>query len=297
MKKRFTFVVTAATFLLGITGISKSARAISITPTNDGNTLSNTILGSGITVVPGSVNYSGANGASGTFTNGNSSGIGIDSGIILTTGQASSAVGPNSSTSTTGFNGTAGDADLNALIPQSSTEDATTLEFDFESAGGDVFFNYVFASEEYPEFANSDFNDVFAFFLNGQNIALIPGTTTPVSINNVNGGNPLGTNAVNSQFYKDNSGGNFDIEYNGFTTVFTAQALGLTPGTNTIKLAIADVGDDELDSAVFIQGSSFSDTTEEVPEPLTILGTLTAGAFGTQFMKKRKQIQAAKSEA
>lgn len=296
MKKRFTFVVTAATFLLGLTGISKSARAISITPTNDGNTLTNTILGSGITVVPGSVNYSGANGASGTFTNGNSSGIGIDSGIILTTGQASDAVGPNNDAYTTGNNGTGGDANLSSLAGN-TTNDATTLEFDFQTAGGDVFFNYVFASEEYPEYANDIYNDVFAFFLDGQNIALIPGTTTPVSINNVNGGNPLGTNAVNPQFYNDNDGGNFDIEYNGFTKLFTAQALGLAPGTHRIKLAIADVGDDALDSAVFIQGTSFSDTTEEVPEPLTILGTLTAGAFGTQFMKKRKKMQAAKSEA
>ncbi|NJM21013.1 MAG: PEP-CTERM sorting domain-containing protein [Richelia sp. SL_2_1] len=301
MKKRFAFVLTAATVLIGITGISKSARAISITPTNDGNTLVNTILGSGITVVPGSVNYTGASGASGIFTNGNSSGIGINSGIILTTGQASDAVGPNNLDNTTTGNGTPGDADLNALIPQ-NTNDAATLEFDFESAGGNIFFNYVFASEEYNEFVNSSFNDVFAFFLDGQNIALIPGTTTPVSINNVNGGNPLGNNASNSQFYVNNDpsdgGPFFDIEYDGFTKVFTAQALGLTPGKHTIKLAIADAGDSILDSAVFIQGSSFSDTPpEEIPEPMTILGTLTAGAFGTQFMRKRKQMQAAKSEA
>ncbi|WP_414621434.1 PEP-CTERM sorting domain-containing protein [Calothrix sp. CCY 0018] len=295
MKKRFTFVLTAATVLLGITGISKSARAISITPTNDGNTLTNTILGSGITVVPGSVNYNGANGASGTFTNGNLSGIGIDSGIILTTGQASSAVGPNNADDTTTVNGTAGDADLDALIPQ-NTRDAATLEFDFESAGGDIFFDYVFASEEYNEFTNSSFNDVFAFFLDGQNIALVPGTTTPVSINSVNTG-------TNSAFFNNNDPSDlgtptpFNIEYDGFTTVFTAQALALTPGTHTIKLAVADAGDSSLDSAVFIKGSSFSDTTEEVPEPLTILGTLTAGAFGTQFMKKRKQMQAVKSEA
>ncbi|NJL81532.1 MAG: PEP-CTERM sorting domain-containing protein, partial [Richelia sp. SM2_1_7] len=60
----------------------------------------------------------------------------------------------------------------------------------------------------------------------------------------------------------------------------------------------ADAGDSILDSAVFIQGSSFSDKPpEEIPEPMTILGTLTAGAFGTQFMRKRKQMQAAKSEA
>lgn len=152
------------------------------------------------------------------------------------------------------------------------------------------------------EFTNSPFNDVFAFFLDGQNIALIPGTTTPVSINNVNGGNPLGINATNPQFFVNNDlsdgGSFFDIQYDGFTKAFTAQALGLTPGTHTIKLAVADAGDSILDSAVFIQGDSFSDQpTQPIPEPVTILGTLTAGAFGAKFMRKRKQMEAAKSEA
>lgn len=255
----------------------------------------NTILGSGITVVGGSVNYTGASGASGTFTDGLSSGIGIDTGIILTSGQASSAVGPNDEDNTTTINGFGGDSDLDAL--GFSTNDATVLEFDFETAGGDLFFNYVFASEEYNEYVNSGFNDVFAFFLDGVNIALIPGTTTPVSINNVNGGNPLGTDASNSAYYINNDlndgGPFFDIEYDGFTTKLTAQALGIGAGTHTIKLAIADVGDSILDSAVFIQGGSFSDTNpgdpNKVPEPTSTLGLLAMGALGGTSLFKRKK--------
>lgn len=129
--------------------------------------------------------------------------------------------------------------------------------------------------------------------MDGQNIALIPGTTTPVAINTVN-------KDVNSALFNDNDRSDvgvptpFDIEYDGFTSIFTAQALGLTPGQHRIKLAIADAGDFNLDSAVFIQANSFSDTpTEAIPEPISVLGTLAAGAFGANFMRKRKQKQAA----
>ncbi len=130
-------------------------------------------------------------------------------------------------------------------------------------------------------------SEVFGFFLDGNNIALIPGTTTPVSINNVNGGNPFGTNATNPGFYNNNDPNDpgspsFDIEYDGFTKVFQAQALNLKPGTHTIKLAIADTGDSSLDSAVFIQGGSFSDEPA-TPIPFEFsptLGLLALGIWG-----------------
>lgn len=266
------------------------ARAVSITPTNDGNTLANTILGSGITI--NSVTYTGAADASGTFIDGLSSGIGIDEGIILTTGDAASAEGPNSADDTTTIHDTAGDADLDALIPQ-STNDAAVLEINFTTDTGDIFFNYVFASEEYNEFANSEFNDVFAFFLNGSNIALVPGTSDPVAINTVNGGNPLGTDASNPQFYNNNDlndgGPFFNLEYDGFTDVFSASFLGLEAGVeNTLKLAIADAGDSILDSAVFIEGSSFSSVDPEpIPEPLTLLGTGAALGFGVILRRSK----------
>ena len=238
-----------------------NAMAINVTTTSDGATLAQNILGSGITI--SNVTYTGASVASGTFTGGVSSGIGIESGITLTSGDASQAVGPNISDFSGVSNLLAGDADLDALISQ-STNDATVLEFDFETTEGDLFFNFVFASEEYNEYVNAGFNDIFAFFLDGVNIALIPGTSTPVSVDNVNGGNPFGTGASNPSLYNNNDPDDpgppsFDIEYDGFTNVFTASAVGIGPGTHHIKLAIADIGDYLLDSAVFIQGGSFSD--------------------------------------
>jgi hypothetical protein len=250
-------------------------QAVDITPNDDGDTLVNTILGPGITVTPGSLSYTGAPSASGTFTNGLSSGLDFDSGIVLTTGQASDAKGPNSDPATTTVNDFPGDSDLDGLIPGFSTNDATILEFDFTTDGGDLFFNYVFASEEYNEFVDSEFNDVFGFFLDDLNIALIPGTTTPVAINNVNNGD-------NSSEYNDNESGVFDLEYDGFTNIFTASALDLAPGQHTIKLAIADAGDSWLDSAVFIQAGTFSDTSPKtsVPEPTAVIALLWLGGVG-----------------
>ena len=277
--------------LVGIMGFSGSAFALSVTTTNDAETLANTILGGGITI--SNLSYNGHESASGTFTDGLSSGIGMDEGIILTSGNASLAEGPNTSDGATGSNGFAGDSDLNALIPQ-STNDATVLEFDFESAGGDLFFNYVFASEEYNEYTISSYNDVFAFFLDGENIALVPGTDTPVSISSVNGGEPFGAaNASNPDLFNNNDlqdGGPFyDIEYDGFTDVFTAIYLGLDPGIHHIKLAIADASDFILDSAVFIEAGTFSDTPQ-VPEPATLL-LLGTGLIGLVGASRKKMIK------
>ena len=251
------------------------APALTVVATNDANVLANTLLGSGINLV-GNPIYTGAIAASGTFKGGLAAGIGIESGIILTTGLATNALPPNNNDGKSTENGTPGDPDLNALLQARggssaglTTNDAAVLEFTFNSQGGNLFFNFVFASEEYNEWVNSQFNDVFGFFLDNRNIALIPGTTTPVAINTVNGGNPLGTDATNPQYFHNNStidGGPFySIQYDGFTNVFTAHALHLSSGPHTIKLAIADTSDQRLDSAVFIQAGSFSDKASSDP--------------------------------
>ncbi len=306
MKQLLRYASQASILGLSLTvGLAGNVNALTITPTNSGTDLANSILGQGITFTPGSISYTGADGAAGFFDDGISSGIGIESGIILTSGQAIDGVGPNIDDSTGTSNLTPGDADLNALIPGFTTNDANILEFEFESEGGDLFFNFAFASEEYNEFVGSAFNDVFGFFLDGQNIALIPGTQTPVAIDNVNLN-------LNSQFYNNNDFGDFsgnapfDIEYDGFTDVFTAQALGLSSGTHTIKLAIADAGDSALDSAVFIEANSFADVEEPVvdpvlepiddnndnpattPEPGSLVSLLAVGLLGSSSLLKRQ---------
>jgi hypothetical protein len=262
-----------------------------VTPTADGETLVNTIIGTGVTVTPGSINYIGVGisdtnydprvSQAGTFTGGLSAGIGIDEGIILTSGSALLAPGPNDNDGASAELGTAGDVDLSNESGE-ITNDANVLEFMFETDTSDLFFNFVFASEEYNEYV-FDFNDPFAFFLDGVNIALVPGTTDVVSVDNVNCGNPynppLGGN--NCDKYNNNDlddgGPFFDIQYDGFTNVFTATAVGLDPGPHRIKLVIADAGDTALDSAVFIEAGTFSG---EPPTPNPAPGTALLIAAG-----------------
>lgn len=217
------------------------------------------LLGSGITV--SNITYSGAVQSAGTF-NGGTGIIGFNEGIVLSSGDIANVIGPNKSDFITTDNLLPGDSDLDTLIQGYKTYDATILEFDFVAQSSDVIsFQYVFSSDEYNEYTNTAFNDVFGFFLNGVNVALLPGSEAAVSINNVNGGNPYGTAASNSKYFINNDlsdgGGSIDTEMDGLTVVFSVDAH-VTPGeTNHIKLAIADAGDRILDSNVFLKADSF----------------------------------------
>ena len=265
------------TGFVSFAALSSAAFAIIVTVDNSATNLGNAILGSGVTLNSATW-ISQAAGSTGTFTGGGA--LGIDSGIVLTSGSAAIAGQGQTSGSATQNNGLGGYAPLDALIPGFSTLDATVLKLNFTTTGGDLFFNYVFGSEEYLEFVGSSFNDVFGFFLNGtaltNNLALIPSTTTPVSINNVN----LGSN---SAYFRNNSSGQLSggLQYDGFTTVLTASALGIGAGTHDIYLAIADAGDRVLDSGVYIQGNSFS-TTVTPPSAVPDSGS-TLAMFGAVF--------------
>jgi hypothetical protein len=279
-----------ATALLSATCFINTAHAgLVVTQNSDAGSLVNNILGSGVSA--SNISLTGAEGAFGTFTGGIDAGINIESGIILSTGTAINAVGPNISDGLSTNHGMAGDSDLTA-ISGFNTFDAATLTFDFSSDGGDIFFNYVFASDEYNEYVNQDVNDTFAFFLDGSNIALIPGSNIPVSINTVNGGNPIGSSASNSEYFNNNNDtflgeSAFNIAYDGFTDVFQASFLGISAGHHTISLKIADAGDAVWDSTVFIQAGSFSDKTLPIPEP-SILAVFLLALFGLRICKAKK---------
>lgn len=235
------------------------------------------LIGQGVQT--SNITYSGHIEARGSFSG--YSNLGIESGVILTSGKAVLSVGPNNSGSKEFIANTPGDDALNQLCG-GTTNDACVLEFDFIPQSNIVEFRYVFGSEEYPEYANTSFNDVFGFFISGpdifgpypsppgfpngaRNIALLPQTLPPVfvSINNINNGQSNNGPCENCQYYVNNGTGNTPnanpyIQYDGFTTVLVASSNVVPCQTYHIKLAVADVTDRKYDSGVFLEANSFS---------------------------------------
>ena len=227
--------------------------------------LARALMGDGVAV--SNVRYTGAAEAAGVFGAAAGS-VGIEHGVILSTGPVSSILGPNDSAEIGLGNplGEPGDTDLGGLVRQ-VTEDAAVLEFDVVPAGNEIVFSYVFASDEYSgEGSRDGADDVFAVFVNRTNRALLPDGTSIISIDTVNGGFPLGRNAKNPMFFVDNTACvprcPFDFEADGKTVVLAVRAPVNAGVTNHVKLAIADATDGQIDSWVFIQTRSFPDLVE-----------------------------------
>lgn len=215
----------------------------------------------------------------GEFFNGDP--IGVETGIMLCSGSILEAPGPNNASGTSSTNGGPNDPDLQA-ISGVNMNDVAILEFDFVPDEDMISFDFIFASEEYCDFSGpgAPYNDAFGFFLSGPgiagpygggaiNIATLP-DGTPVSVQTVNWN-------TNSAYYRTNiapqnpqSGSGCtpeeiaapalcydECEYDGFTTVLTAQSAVIPCETYHIKLAIGDGADSAWDSAVFISGNSF----------------------------------------
>ncbi|MHC1708110.1 MAG: choice-of-anchor L domain-containing protein [Bacteroidales bacterium] len=225
------------------------------------------LVGQGVQVF--NVTFNGADSSAGTFS-GNTN-IGLVSGVILTSGSINNAPGPNDLTGATKDNTGGGDADLDA-IANGIINDACILEFDFIPESDTIKFRYVFGSEEYHEFAPSNYNDVFGFFLSGPgivgpftnnavNIALLPNSNTPVSINNINNGNFNTGPCVNCTYLINNPTNSPTIQYDAFTVILTAKHAVIPCSTYHIKLALSDVTDNVLDSGVFLEENSFTSTS------------------------------------
>lgn len=221
--------------------------------------------------------------ASGAFTT-VSSNLGLDSGIVLTTGRAASTgslIGVNGGAfnHASTRNNAAGDNDLEALVGR-TTYDGCTLEFDVIPQGDTVKFDYVFGSEEYINATCGPYNDAFAFFISGpgisglQNMALVPGTNIPVTINSINSGVPganyslsgctsMGPGSPFVNYYIDNTNGT-TITYQGFTKVLQAMHAVIPCSTYHLKMVIVDAGNAIYDSGVFIRAGSLKANTYTV---------------------------------
>jgi len=240
------------------------------------------------------VTYSGFECSAGFF-NGTSN-IGFESGLVLAT-NGLEGITPGGFGGA--FGGAGSDADLTEQLQivgatATNLNNLLVLEFDFIPNFEVVTFEYVFASNEYPGYTCSAFNDIFGFFLSGpgingpfsnnaMNIALVPEpnnplqyTNTPVLINTVNSGSSSsGSTAAcdsidpnwqdYSVFFTDNTDGS-TVSYPGFTVPLTS-SINVNPNeTYHVKFAIADVLDGALNSAVFLNENSF------LSEPLNDIG-------------------------
>jgi hypothetical protein len=220
------------------TNATQLVNAMTLVPVPNGVTITN-------------ATYVGANTAAGTYINGDEVPLEIyPRGIILTTGNAVVPVS-NTSPSFDATNGLPGDADLDVLagVP---TEDATILTITIDVAAGSGIrsgsFDFHFGSEEYPEFVGTTFNDVFGAFINGG---------APTNVIRDSQGNLV---TINSGFFDiDNTGNTIDIEYDGMTSGLTAR-FPLQIGTNVLKIAIGDAGDDAYDSGALMTNLRFSST-------------------------------------
>ena len=239
---------------------------LTVTSGNPVNAIVDSLVGTGVTV--SNVTYTGNASARGLFSCAGGCNLGIAKGIFLSTGNAGQTpTSPPSDFHSTDL-GASGDAQLNTIVSPQQTFDATVLEFDFTPAADSIGFRFVFGSEEYNEFVNAGFNDVFAFYISGpgivgsKNLALIPSTTIPVSIDNVNNGNSGGVATgpcTNCAYYTDNvANGGGAIFFDGFTHVINAGIAVLPCQTYHMKFAIADVGDGVYDSGVFLEAKSFT---------------------------------------
>lgn len=217
------------------------------------------------------------------YFNANNSGFEIEEGVILSTGSAKNAEGPNSSVLRDGDGtGWGGDNDLESITNTSGLFNATYIQFDFVPTVDFISFQFLFASEEYTGAFACSFSDVFAFILTesggvAKNLAVVPNTNPPVPIkvttvnpgvdlnddgdfnDSTNSGNecpPQNPNFFNKKIPQRNADG--VINFNGYTKIFTASSSVIPNRRYTIKLVIADNADGQFDSAVFLKAGSFN---------------------------------------
>lgn len=285
--------------LIALFSLNVNSQFISVTPNTNSTQIVNTILLNGACV--GATNITTRTGTDfgsfngiGSFTNTNPS-FPMTKGIVLSTGNITSAGGPNTTTLDEGTIAWTGDANLVTALgnPAANYLNASVLEFDFTPISPNFSFDFIFASEEYGGFQCAGFPDAFAFLLTNTNtnittnLAVLPSSTTPITVEKVRDNAFNSTCASNNAnffgaFYGGSNGNISPTNFNGQTKLLTASST-LIPGiTYHIKLVIADRNDVKYDSAVFISGSSFN-IGQDVLGPDVNIASGNAACFGTNY--------------
>ncbi|HMO06172.1 MAG TPA: choice-of-anchor L domain-containing protein [Paracoccaceae bacterium] len=235
-------------------------------------TMAQTIFGAGVTVVGASLNVANSNTSAGLYSNGQLSPgvVPSNSGVILSTGRITdftqSNGDPNRSPSTS--TDTSGTTDNNAqfnAIAGARTYDGVWLNADFIPQGEYMTIRFVFSSEEYPEYINSQYNDVVGVWVNGQHVPIQVGNGT-ISVNNINGNNQ-------ENLFVDNTGDQYNTEMDGFTLTMTL-TMQVNPGVvNSIRIGIADTSDALYDSNLLIAADSVQTRLVAITDTVTYYAT------------------------
>lgn len=223
------------------------------------------------------VNLQGTQNQVARFENGVS--LGVNSGLVLSTGYPNLSSTPSSTFSSMNMN-MPGDYDIiqyGNVATGTGSFDAVSVEFDFTPIITDTIrFNYIFASEEYPEYSNSQYTDRFLFLVSENagppvNIANVPGTTVPVEINSIN-------QYINSQYYVDNASGpnSINFVFDAYTVPLQAKFFAQVGSTYHIKLVISDVSDGVYDSAIFLDEQ---EANNDISGSLTVNGQPAEGVL------------------
>lgn len=258
-----------------------AASELPISTVREGTTaidMAEMIFGAGVTVT--GATYYGDIDSTGTYSGGDTHTPGVtpsDTGVILSTGDAESFTNSrgqanrsaNTSTNTSGINN---NSQLNAAAG-TNTYDAAVLDVDFIPDSSVMTMQFVFSSEEYPEFQNSVYQDFVGVWVNG---TLVPldvgdGDTDPGNINTTN----------NINMFVDNQNGDYNTEMDGFTITMTLTMVVNPDVVNSIRIAIADVSDSNYDSNLLIAANSVqtdliavSDDVNVYPNGTTTLDVL-----------------------
>lgn len=228
--------------------------------------MANAIFGDGVVV--NSASYTGDNNSKAIYSNGQLAPgvVPSNTGVILSTGRVTDFTQSNgdpnrnagTSTDTSGVNG---NAQFNTLAGASSF-DASWLDVTFTPSGNMMTMRFVFASEEYPEYINSNFNDVVGVWVNGVSVPMVVNGGT-ASVNNING-------ATQQNLFVNNTNDAYNTEMDGFTVTLSLSIPVNAGVQNTIRIGIADVGDAAYDSNLLIAGDSLQTSTVARPDAFQV---------------------------
>jgi hypothetical protein len=282
MRNTFLFVAFSLGLLFSAVAQDDNLTVTSLVDTHVDSILQQHLVGGGVILSNGKFNNQAGNVVYpqiGTFHRNGFTAFPFDSGLVITTGNVSLAAGPNNSGSaSSAVSDYYTDPDLSAYNSNVVMASAV-LETDFIASADWFTLNYIFASEEYCEYVNSTFNDVIVILLTGvdpvttvtstKNVAVIPGSVTasnpngiPVGINTVNHGSHgpgsgPGDNPGDATHFVCNAANTQGVQYDGYTTALSAGATVFSCQTYHLKVAVANVGDNSLDSGVFLEEGGF----------------------------------------